>query len=61
MVPFCTTMARALPHGFLDGLKIEVRAMETRIVICAVRTFAEAVAPSIRLAHATSLLDWAHV
>jgi hypothetical protein len=37
----------------LDGLKIDARAMETRIVICAVRTFAEAVAPSVRLAHAT--------
>jgi hypothetical protein len=53
-------MARALPYGFLDGLKIEAHDMETRIVICVVRTFAEAVASSVRIAHATSLLDWAH-
>jgi hypothetical protein len=61
IVPFCTTMARALRHGFLDGLQIEAHDMETRIITGAVRTFAEAVAPSVRIAHATSLLDWAYV
>jgi hypothetical protein len=39
-------MARALRHGFLDGLQIEGHDMETRIITCAVRTFAEVVAPS---------------
>jgi hypothetical protein len=57
IVAVCTMMARPLRHGFLDRLSLETHDMETRIITCAVRTFAEAVPPSVSMAHATSLLD----